>query len=67
MEKEADRYAYLKVLSMLYHTQSDNSFTSYLRYLRSTGIYLYYSPLLLYVMMDKDIFFWMAIRFIIVI
>jgi len=27
MEKEASRYAYLKVPGMLSHTQSDNSFT----------------------------------------
>jgi len=29
MEKEATRYAYIKVPGMLSHTQSDNSFTSY--------------------------------------
>jgi hypothetical protein len=30
MEKEASRYAYLKVPGMLSHTQSDNSFTYFL-------------------------------------
>jgi hypothetical protein len=30
MEKEATRYAYLKVPGMLSHTQSDNSFTYFL-------------------------------------